>query len=68
MQSDPLYVSVLVILATQQEKMKLTVCFLPMSFLFVFQFYFVYNTVQVNVHFELHWECLIKDKLQYSVY
>lgn len=45
-----------------------SLCFLPMSFSFVFQSYFVYNTVQVNVLFELHWECLIKDKLQYSVY
>lgn len=43
-------------------------CFFPLGFSFVFQSYFVYNTVQVNGLFKLHWECLIKDKLQYPVY
>lgn len=39
-------------------------CFSPVRFSFAFQSYFVCNTVQVNVLFELLWECLIKDKLQ----
>lgn len=56
---------VLVILATQQEDRKFI--FLANKFLICFSI-FVYNTAEVNVLFELHWECLIKDKLQYSVY